>query len=246
MSEAELHILKARLRGGLLNKARRGDLAFAPPVGLVIGPTAPRARSRCPGAGTLRLVFATFARTGSALQTLRRLLAEGVLRLRGTAPAPPRRAGMGQAAALPSAADPPQPALWQRLRLAHPRRAPSRRHRLPPRRAPRPVVDRRPGPASGLHHLGAVRGQSAAWPRTRRALASNGASARFAKAGPAAGTGAVRDLQGADERAPYKQERRSLVPLYVCQEAVVRQGGRICQTVPARWSTRRSARCCWS
>jgi DNA invertase Pin-like site-specific DNA recombinase len=80
MSEAELHILKARLRGGLLNKARRGDLAFAPPVGLVHRPDGrleldPDAQMQA----TLRLVFATFARTGSALQTLRHLLAEGVL-----------------------------------------------------------------------------------------------------------------------------------------------------------------------
>jgi DNA invertase Pin-like site-specific DNA recombinase len=35
MSEAELHILKARMRGGQLNKARRGELAMGPPVGLV-------------------------------------------------------------------------------------------------------------------------------------------------------------------------------------------------------------------
>src|SRR5467141_4999141 len=35
MSEAELHILKARMRGGQLNKAKRGELAIRPPVGLV-------------------------------------------------------------------------------------------------------------------------------------------------------------------------------------------------------------------
>ncbi|WP_247296536.1 recombinase family protein [Bradyrhizobium sp. 87] len=35
MSEAELHILKARMRGGQLNKARRGELEMCPPVGLV-------------------------------------------------------------------------------------------------------------------------------------------------------------------------------------------------------------------
>src|SRR5450631_645929 len=34
MSEAELHILKARMRGGVLNKARRGELEMMPPVGL--------------------------------------------------------------------------------------------------------------------------------------------------------------------------------------------------------------------
>ena len=35
MSEFELHILKARMRGGQLNKARRGELEMAPPVGLI-------------------------------------------------------------------------------------------------------------------------------------------------------------------------------------------------------------------
>jgi DNA invertase Pin-like site-specific DNA recombinase len=37
MSEAELHILRARLHGGLRNKAARGELRFALPVGLVWG-----------------------------------------------------------------------------------------------------------------------------------------------------------------------------------------------------------------
>jgi len=39
MSEAELHVLRARMRGGLLNKARRGELAVRLPVGFVYGPT---------------------------------------------------------------------------------------------------------------------------------------------------------------------------------------------------------------
>src|SRR3974390_2212913 len=34
MSEAELHFLKARMRGGVINKARRGELGMAPPIGL--------------------------------------------------------------------------------------------------------------------------------------------------------------------------------------------------------------------
>jgi DNA invertase Pin-like site-specific DNA recombinase len=32
MSEAELHVLRARLHGGILNKARRGELVISPPV----------------------------------------------------------------------------------------------------------------------------------------------------------------------------------------------------------------------
>ena len=35
MSEAELHVMRARLRGGLLNKARRGELRCRLPVGFV-------------------------------------------------------------------------------------------------------------------------------------------------------------------------------------------------------------------
>ena len=35
MSEAELHLLRARLRGGILNQARRGALKMPLPVGLV-------------------------------------------------------------------------------------------------------------------------------------------------------------------------------------------------------------------
>ena len=35
MSEAELHVLRARLHGGILNKARRGELVISPPVGLI-------------------------------------------------------------------------------------------------------------------------------------------------------------------------------------------------------------------
>src|SRR5918996_433070 len=39
MSEAELHVLRSRLRGGILNKARRGELWMRPPIGFVIDRT---------------------------------------------------------------------------------------------------------------------------------------------------------------------------------------------------------------
>jgi DNA invertase Pin-like site-specific DNA recombinase len=38
MSEAEVHVLRARLRGGILNQARRGALKLPLPVGLVYDP----------------------------------------------------------------------------------------------------------------------------------------------------------------------------------------------------------------
>jgi len=34
MSEAELHVIKARLRGGILNKVRRGEYRCVLPTGL--------------------------------------------------------------------------------------------------------------------------------------------------------------------------------------------------------------------
>ena len=51
MSEAELHVLRARLQGGILNKARRGELEMRPPVGLVYDSDgSARARPRSAGA----------------------------------------------------------------------------------------------------------------------------------------------------------------------------------------------------
>ena len=37
MSEAELHVLRARLEGGIRNKAARGELRRSLPVGLIWG-----------------------------------------------------------------------------------------------------------------------------------------------------------------------------------------------------------------
>ena len=39
MSEAELHVLRARLQGGIRNKARRGELVITPPIGLAYAAT---------------------------------------------------------------------------------------------------------------------------------------------------------------------------------------------------------------
>jgi len=80
MSEAELHILKARMRGGQLNKARRGELEMGPPVGLIYRPDGtidldPDAQVQ----GALRLVFETFERTGSAMRTVRLFHEQGIL-----------------------------------------------------------------------------------------------------------------------------------------------------------------------
>ena len=67
MSEAELHFIRARLRGGILSKAHRGELRIALPVGLVYDPADRVVLD--PDAGVqeaLRHLFATFAHAGSA------------------------------------------------------------------------------------------------------------------------------------------------------------------------------------
>jgi DNA invertase Pin-like site-specific DNA recombinase len=79
MSEAELHILKARMRGGQLNKARRGELEMGPPVGLVY--RADGVIDLDPDAevqAAVRLVFETFDRTGSATKTVRFFRDQGI------------------------------------------------------------------------------------------------------------------------------------------------------------------------
>src|ERR1700693_3936402 len=79
MSEAELHLLRARLRGGILNKARRGELALRLPVGLVHLPDGRCARE--PDAGIQASIVAVFdavGATGTVAGTLRQLLASGV------------------------------------------------------------------------------------------------------------------------------------------------------------------------
>ena len=79
MSEAELHMLHARLRGGLLNQARRGALKLALPVGLVYDPLDrvvldPDAQVR----QSVHMLFETFARTGSATATVRHFRERGL------------------------------------------------------------------------------------------------------------------------------------------------------------------------
>ena len=72
MSEAELHVLKARLRGGVLNKARRGEYRCALPTGFVYDAAAdvvldPDLQIR----ETIAHFFETFSRVGSACQVVK-------------------------------------------------------------------------------------------------------------------------------------------------------------------------------
>lgn len=79
MSEAELHVLKARLRGGILNKVRRGEYHCPLPTGLVYDEAGsvvldPDAQIR----ETIAYFFETFSRVGSACQTVKVFRKEGL------------------------------------------------------------------------------------------------------------------------------------------------------------------------
>jgi DNA invertase Pin-like site-specific DNA recombinase len=78
MSEAELHLIRARLDGGLRNKAQRGELRLALPVGLdrddddriVLCPDEEVRHA-------IERVFALWRQLGPARQVLMELIADG-------------------------------------------------------------------------------------------------------------------------------------------------------------------------
>lgn len=79
MSEAELHLIRARLRGGILAKARRGELAVSLPVGLVYDAAGRVALD--PDTGVRRVIahlFTTFEATGSACATVKAFRDQGL------------------------------------------------------------------------------------------------------------------------------------------------------------------------
>jgi DNA invertase Pin-like site-specific DNA recombinase len=89
MSEAELHYIQARMRGGVLNKAKRGEFATMLPIGLVYDDQGrvvldPDQQVR----QTLQMLFETFRRVGSVFGVVRTFHQQGLLfprrRLRGT------------------------------------------------------------------------------------------------------------------------------------------------------------------
>jgi DNA invertase Pin-like site-specific DNA recombinase len=80
MSEAELHVLRARLRGGILNKAQRAALKLPLPIGLayaeddtvILDPDAQIQQA-------IGMLFTTFQRTGSATATVKYFRTQGLL-----------------------------------------------------------------------------------------------------------------------------------------------------------------------
>lgn len=79
MPEAELHVLKARLRGGILNKVRRGEYRSPLPTRFVYDEACNVALDADAQIGdTITHFFETFSRVGSACQTVKAFRKEGL------------------------------------------------------------------------------------------------------------------------------------------------------------------------
>ena len=79
MSEAELHVLKARLQGGVLNKAARGELKCPLPLGFIYNAADkvvfdPDQQVQA----SIKLFFKIFCRTGSACATVKYFRSKGI------------------------------------------------------------------------------------------------------------------------------------------------------------------------
>ena len=79
-SEAELHVLSSRLRGGIINKAKRGELIIGLPTGFVLNNNNeivldPDKQVQ----EAINLFFETFQRTGSSMSVLKHFRKEGIL-----------------------------------------------------------------------------------------------------------------------------------------------------------------------
>ena len=162
MSEAELHVLRARLLGGQIAKARRGELELRLPVGLVYD-----------GAGkvvldpdlavqeAIRQFFETFRRTASATATVRSFRERSLLFPRRLLLRPtPRRTGLGRTAA-PSDAEPAEESsLCRRLCLwALSDDEDAAGNRDPAPSSPRTVGHPHPRRPPRLHHLERLRAE---------------------------------------------------------------------------------------
>jgi DNA invertase Pin-like site-specific DNA recombinase len=234
MSEAELHVLKARLQGGIRNKARRGELPLRLPIGLVYRPDGVIALDPDQQiTQSLGLVFETFRETGSAMAVVKRFRSEGLEFPRRV------RRGIGQGDLLWGTLDHSRV-----LQILH-----------NPRYAGAFVYGRtRSGRTAELQqthvkvpredwqvlipnaHVGYITWEE--FERNQEILHRNAGGFANGRRGSVPREGAAL-LQGrvicghcgARMRVRYQQVQGALSPYYQCTEASVRQAGKLCQSI---------------
>lgn len=237
MSEAELHVLKARLQGGILNKARRGELEVPLPIGLVYRPDHTVALDPDRHIeGALRLLFETFRNAGSAMAVVKRFRQEGLQFPRCI------RRGIGKG-----------DVLWgpinhsRTLQILHnPRYAGAfvyGRTRTARTASLRPTtlkVPRENWQVLIPHaHVGYIGWEE--FERNQRNLSRNAGSFANGRRGsvPREGVGLLQGrvicgFCGARMRVRYQKVGGKLEPYYQCTEASVRRAGKLCQSIRGR------------
>jgi len=236
MSEAELHVLKARLQGGIRNKARRGELEMPLPIGLVYGPNGdvlldPDQTIR----SSVQLVLDTFRRCNSASAVVRRFQREGWQFPRRV------RRGIGKGEVLWGTLD------HSRVTqiLHNPRYAGAFAfgrtrsvHRLNGSSTVKVPRDQWQVLIVGAH-VGFID-----WEEFERNQATlRGNACGFSPSGrggmPREGIGLLQGRVvcgrcGARMRVRYQDVENRLEPYYQCTEAVVRRAGKLCQSIRGR------------
>jgi DNA invertase Pin-like site-specific DNA recombinase len=236
MSEAELHVLKARLQGGIRNKARRGELEMPLPIGLVYD-------ANCTVAlepdqqiqATVRMVFDTFRQVSSASAVVRRFQQEGLMFPRRT------RRGIGKGDVFWAALDHtrvtqilhnPRYAgafVYGRYRVVPTATANRTTHVLRVARENWQVLipNAHPGYISWDEF---ERNQTTL--KQNLAGFSPGARGAAPREGPALLQGRIIcGVCGARMRVKYQALSDCLAPYYQCTEEVVRRAGKLCQSI---------------
>jgi DNA invertase Pin-like site-specific DNA recombinase len=233
MSEAELHLLRARLIGGMMSKARRGELQSRLPIGFVYdaaGRTVFDPDKQVQQ--TVRIFFATFRRTGSAIATVKTFREQGLPF--------PRRVGHGANKG---------EILWGQLEharalwmLHNPRYAGAffygrsrqrkhgdRRYRKLPREEWIALVRDA--------HPGYIRWED--FERNQELLRENSAAhgSDRRRSPPREGPALLQGLVicgscGNRMTVRYRQHGNQLLPIYVCQRDGIRKGEPLCQQMP--------------
>jgi DNA invertase Pin-like site-specific DNA recombinase len=235
LSQAELHFLKARMRGGVLNKARRGELEMGPPIGLVYLPDGsmgidPDREIQ----SAIRLVFDTFERTGSATQTARYFREEGLQfpqRIRTGAQKGELLWGQAEHSRILQILHNPRYAgafVYGRTRTRRKPDGKSVTRKVPREEWQFLIRDVHPAYISWDQYEA-----------NQRHLAENiltfSATRRFGppREGPALLQGRVLcGLCGERMGVQYSREQGKIRITYICQEGSIRRGSKVCQSVP--------------
>ena len=235
MSEAELHVLRARLQGGIISRAQRGALKLPLPIGFAYDPLDnvvldPDAQVR----QSITLLFDTFRRTGSATATVKAFRGEDLLF--------PRRLRSGSRKG---------EVIWTPLAhsrvlqiLHNPRYAGAYMFgRTRSRRLPGGALTYRTVPLAEVDVL--LRDQHDAyisWERfeaNQQRLTDNSTSGGGDRRPPREGPALLQGLAlcgrcGSAMTVRYHARKAGLIPDYLCQQHGIESATAICQKVPGR------------